>query len=310
MKSKTRLIPTLRWLIGIGIVVALGLYGIKKTELLDQLLKIPLSILVIGVGLTILSRLVLSEVSYTILKVLRHPIQRWEIFHLTWMRGYINLVIPSGGTATLAAYFKRRAGMPWSQFAVFLVPQTIIQIFALGLIGLVAAVINMHTLGPTQFAMLVFIFGGLSIAAFIMLYAKLPGWLVKKSTINHLRTHWQKIVSNHKMIILLVFYNATLVLLRAIRLGIIFSGLGYDVGMSQILLMSLLSDIAFILNITPAGIGIRESILVLSGALLGESVQALLAVALIDRAIMIFTIVVMAQISTLYLAKKIKEETD
>lgn len=293
---------------GVGIVIALLIYAIRKSDFLESISTIPALTFVAGIGITLVSRVALSEASFTILTALRFEVSHWEVFHLTWIRGYVNMMIPSGGTATLAAYLKKRVQMSFAQFAVFLVPQTLMQVLAVGAVGAVMTTAKTAQLNFSNLFTLWGIFLFMIFAPLCLLYTTLPFSFFNSPSLQQLRLYRDMLIESKRSMLLLFLYNVVAALMRGVRLYVVFLGLGGNVDWELVLLLSLVSDVAFVVNITPAGIGIRESMLVLTATLLGHSTGGVLTAALVDRAIMIVTIIVFAHISMIYTTKKLTRD--
>ena len=75
-----------------------------------------------------------------------------------------------------------------------------------------------------------------------------------------------------------------------------FKALGEPVGLSEVLMISLLADLMFLVSITPSAIGLREAVIALGGTLLGVDPAVAVAAAILDRIVTTIMVVLLAQL--------------
>jgi uncharacterized protein (TIRG00374 family) len=98
---------------------------------------------------------------------------------------------------------------------------------------------------------------------------------------------WTNLLSKKYLLIKLLLLTILNILVRFLFLYSIFIYLGYDVSIASAFIFNVLISLSTYLTISPGSVGVREALLLLYTQSLGVSVEAILAVNLIERSSML-----------------------
>lgn len=293
---------------GAFLLLALLVKLVGPESLYNSIRLLSPATLAVLVLLTLLARFFFSEALKYILKIIGYSLSSLESFHLVLVRGYFNQFFPGAGMGVIVLYLSKMRGINLSDYMVGNMAVIFSQYVSGGLLLLlllplmtVDVVQNVWILAALSlvsisFPMLLFTYGDrLSVA--------LPERV--KRYVSGVVSSWQRLQSADVHIKLIIL-NMAPYLVRGIRIWVIFYVLGFDVSVVTAISLSVTSDILTVLSITPAAIGVRELVFGLSATLYGLTFEDILAAALVDRAVMVVTLLLFGQISVLYLSSKVK----
>jgi uncharacterized membrane protein YbhN (UPF0104 family) len=103
--------------------------------------------------------------------------------------------------------------------------------------------------------------------------------------VNRTKKEWNIISSNPKMQFLLIFITMLNYFLFAAELAIIFNFLFERTPFFEIFYFNSLSIFSSLVSITPASIGIKEAIVLISTDILGLNLNSLISILVIERAV-------------------------
>lgn len=277
----------LSWCLGAAVIVAIGAYS-GAAELLAALSRVHIYEILIWVLSTIAMRAVLISSLTLPLRALGHSVPKLEVFCLGWARSFCNQILPLSGLAYYSVFLHRR-GLSLGEVAALSSPQFILAAFSVGVAGFVTA-IWCH-MGPHESPLaLVAPFGVIMLASHISFFYS-DAWLIRlPDTIRErIRTAYDALqrFRNFGLVRSLILIHLTAILLRAIRLFVLFAAISPDWTFSSVLLLSCLGEIVLLLQLTPGGIGIREGAIVAGAIMMNLDAGTAAAVAVIDRALMV-----------------------
>jgi uncharacterized membrane protein YbhN (UPF0104 family) len=199
----------------------------------------------------------------------------------------LNYVPMKFGTLFMANYLKRHYRLKYSQFGTFSVFLTLLLSAAACLTG-VFAVILVYGLDSVQKQILAGVFLVCLTASVFMIFIPLP---VPKGS-SRLAVLFRDFLLSRSAVIKAKrsLFTATFFLLfnfiiTAVRLAIIYHGMGVKVHPAGFLILGALGYIVLFVNFTPGALGIREAVLGAGAVILGIPLEAGITAALIDRAI-------------------------
>lgn len=104
--------------------------------------------------------------------------------------------------------------------------------------------------------------------------------------------------------ILLTIFNA---ILAVFINGLEFYSINKPLSIDALLLYTALSSTSILISITPGSIGIREAVLAIFSETLNISTQEILEIAIIDRGVLFFTLIILFTVTKFIPNAKIKE---
>ena len=267
---------------------------------LHKLWKADLGYLAAVVATSMVTRSLTAEVFRQTVAGVGCILPHMEAFWLMILRAYSSLFIPRSGFGATGIYLKKRFGLRYASYTALLLPIGIVQIAVIGMLGLVS-------MGLLSFAegvktppgiLLLFAGSGLFAGALLVVRFRLPeSWTGRLAHfLRGFTESWHQLSSNRALLLKLVALHAAGIVGRSFRLYLVFWSLGVTTDFLGVLVASLIADLAFIVSITPAGLGFREAAIVFGASLTGATKEEALAAAFLDRLVMIVTLVILAQI--------------
>ena len=302
----SRRVHLISWLIGVAALAGLVWY-FRPADFLSSLQRVGLAGTTTWLAITLLARFLYAEVPTQLLRALGYRLARMQVYAIAWLRTFSNQVVPMTGVAVYLQQIREKSGASWHDLAASSAQQVFIGVAALGVVGLIAVIANTQVTAEATLPLLV-VFAALCAAAFAAalgvswVMSKLPRNLANR--IAAAADSFGKLSSKPKLIAALVCVHGSGILLRGVRLWLLFEVLGVDLEWNEALLIVALAEATVLIAITPGGLGIREAIIVSGAALLDIPVDVAVAVSLIDRLFVVVLTGFMAAPSAMYLFRR------
>jgi uncharacterized membrane protein YbhN (UPF0104 family) len=209
-----------------------------------------------------------------------------------------NFFASSGvGLGFRAIYLKRRHGLQYQDYITTLYGNYLLIFIVNALVGVVSLYFAPHHNG-TQFLGAFLFFGGLTVVSLLFCFVRIPappaqraGQLGKVQRLLHMMTDgWQGIARNINLVSSL---TGLIVLQLAITVFLTWletSALGLHLPLYSLLLLSVLSALSVFVSITPANIGVKEIVYILTSSVIGLSTSQIVSIAIIDRGVLFITL--------------------
>ena len=218
-----------------------------------------------------------------------------EIYLLSW---FANCIVPAKlGDAYRSYLLKRSSRAPFSLGVGTVLAERLIDLLVLVLAMLGAALIVFGRHQPAQATRafvagaVLIVVGAVGLAAMWALRTRLEHWIPTRVRDQYLRLHDGLFASLQRpwgfVLISLVIW-----LSEGLRLFLVSSALGADITPSTALFVALLSSLLTAIPVTPAGLGIVESAMVVMLRLVDVNVSLAASVALMDRVVGYWSLVV------------------
>lgn len=277
------------WLLGVVGIVMLAWY-FQPQDFFVTIRKVGIAGVLGWCLLTLLARWILSGTTSAPLKALGLELSRTDAFWIGWLRTFANQILPFAGIAAYVQALRHKVNISWSELAAMTTPQFVLAGTALGLVGIVAVLLNVAVLGSLVYglsaAYLIVILGSLVVATSSMTLVKaLPSTLAERAA--GTSAALRQLGNYPGLIPRIVLYHGSAIILRGARLGILFLAAGYPMGWRELLLLIAISESTLLIQITPGGLGVREGAILAGAALLGVPASIATTVAMIDRLLVI-----------------------
>ena len=272
----------------------------------------PIFILFIAI-LFLFAYIFVSLQTIYLLRPLKVNLKFFEAYTLSMMTGFYNLITPfRGGMAARAVYLKKKHNFSYSDFFATLSASYIITFFVAGLIGLIASYLVYAQEGSYNLVLIgifIVIFLGM---IFLMILpdfskTKYASSISKRPLLQkflRIINAWHEIKHN-KRIISLIFIATTIQLIIAtVSLIISFSIFGWQISFADALLISCIGSAGILISITPAGLGIQESITIFTALALGISPSQTIPVSILGRLISTVILFILGPLCSYYLLKR------
>lgn len=207
-----------------------------------------------------------------------------------------NFFASSGaGLGFRAVYLKKQHGMGYQQYMTTLYGNYLLIFIVNAVAGLASLLLAPQKGGVTYWLACSFFTCLATVSAalcFIPIRAKgrggLPGKALKAL---HTMTNGWKVIT--KDLRLLAGLTGLVLLQLVITMGILHfevTALGLSVGLAGLVLLSVLSALSVFINITPANLGVKEGVYVLTASIVALTTSQILSIALIDRGVLFITL--------------------
>lgn len=286
---KFRVLPLVPWLAGIALLVALVL--IFYPENLPAVTRqTGINGIALWAALTVMARLVQAQTTVLPVKVLGYRISLLDAFWIGWLRTFANQLVPISGIAAYAEIIRRKTKMNWSELASLAAPQFVLAAVALGLVGILSTVANIQALGELSVTLgvvyTVLVFASIAVISgaqgFIRLFPKSLSARLERAA-----EALQTLAARRRLLIAVISCHAATILLRGGRLWLLFGAAGAVLDWDQALLIVAVAESSLLIQLTPGGLGIRESAVLVAAALVGVSTEIAISVAVLDRLLVI-----------------------
>lgn len=309
-KKKTdtsTIISAIPVMLTVGILAVLCLYLYWHRQLVMSMLNISWeSIIAIGI-LFVFGLAILGLVNMALYRSFGIALTFWEAFRLSIINTCGNLLPLSGGMFAKGLYLKRRHGLEYSYYFSSIAA---LYIFFVGLYGAVGCVMVLITSLSSGRVVSVWLLAGFT---FMMLTISVF-WLqdgIKRLVGDNFR--WTKRLSvgmdhlrnNRRLPVIVGCLQLLLIGLIAARFYIAFRMVSQNAAFSNCVIFSCATVITRLVNVIPAAIGIRESIVGGVASILGFDFSIAVVATGIDRIITTTIIIAAGAVATHQLGRQI-----
>ncbi|MFH1972229.1 MAG: lysylphosphatidylglycerol synthase transmembrane domain-containing protein [archaeon] len=232
-----------------------------------------------------------------------------ESYWLSVVTSLGNYLTPFRGGAALRAYYlKKKYQFSYIDFFVTMAGTYVIILFVTAILGLICLLVmyllNIPT--PKEFIIL---FLGILVLTILVLFVKIPhkinssNFILRK--ISKVIKGWNLIKKDKKLILKVGLMDTFCYVIVILKVYILFEVLDQGISFISSTLLGLIHGISTLITITPAALGIREVAIAYSAELLGIGLNVGAVVSIIDRVILILTLLLLGLIfGKKYVVKK------
>jgi len=243
----------------------------------------------------------------------------WEYFSLTGLTCFGNIFLPmKGGVGFKALYLKRKYNFDYSNFVASLAANYLVGFnltSATALLGMLGYYMYAGYWSIPLAAVFLTLLAGTSWAIFIppRRLDWIPFTWVRRKT-NEVLDGWHLVRRSGGTVFrlygILFLYTA----LTSAITWLEFAAFGMKdisgnpIGLAQSIVFTAIASLSVFVGITPAALGIRESLLMFCSQTLGISPAQALAVSLLDRAISFIVLALISAFASIYIRKQMSEK--
>ncbi len=288
----------------LAVLILFVWYFIANLESFKPILdiKIPFLILVAvaDVALMLYNSIFLKLIVQPFNKIL--PLK--ESTYVSVLSSIGNFFAPAGGGLGFRAiYLKKKHNLSYTDYISTLSGNYVIVFFCTSFFGLLALASLFQERSP-QFTVLALVFGVILVTSLVTMMLKpLSKQTLEKIKIiklrklvgllNQVANGWDIIKKDTRLLLKLIFVTALSFATSCFITKVIALSLGIGITLPEVVLMSAIGSLSFVINITPANIGIKEAVYVFSATVLGLSGPEVLSIALVDRGVLFFIMLAM-----------------
>ena len=291
------------WLFGLVLLAAV-VYLVEDIDIDTFGKAITLQGVTSWVVITLLMRVVQSEIIYLTGRSVGATASRVDIFWVNWARTFMNQVIPASGLAYYLDFMKRKQSVGWSAIASLALPQFFLAVTALLFLGALCAWLGQGIEGGfkswiTLLLFLAFVISWLAVLHFKSILAVLGVTKIRGRDISSLGFFEGKT----KLFYMVFCLQLLAISMRMLRFYLVFLFAFSSVPFWNMALIAVMGEFGLLMQLTPGGIGLREAIMVSAGHVYQFDLSMLLSVVLVERALVIITTVCMMPPAVWYLRK-------
>lgn len=290
-----------RKVLSVASLVLLAYLGRRYWGDLPKLLEVSPRYVAAILAISFVNRIFASEIFRQTLLAIGTRLGRMEAFNLLMLRAYSGLFIPRSGFGVTGVYLKKRYGVRFASYTGLLFPIALVQCFVIGMLGMtgLALLWRLEGIAPPWEILTVFVCCVIGAAIALLVRVKVPdSWPGKLAHFfRGLSESWHVLSRNRNLLLRLVGLQLTSILARVMRLQVAFWGIDVETHFTGVMVASLLADLAFFFSFTPGNLGFREAAIVYGASVTGATKAEALAAALLDRLVMIVSLVIIAQFS-------------
>lgn len=232
--------------------------------------------------------------------------EAWTLTVATTLLNYLPL---NPGLFVRARVLKRRRGFSYTRYVAMMGATALLGVMASGVLGLaalgwVAPGLDLETLPVAVTALL---FAGAVAGPLVLLHlpaarlAGRTGWIADR--LRGLLEGWHEIRRSRATLAILCGWSLVQLVVVALRFSICFGAFAMAVGFPGALLFAAVTTVATVVNVTPAGLGVRELLVGLLAVGFGLDFAQGTVAAGLDRAAVLLFVVPVGLASLLYLRR-------
>jgi uncharacterized protein (TIRG00374 family) len=296
---KQMLIRYRRVITGLLVLMLFVMYFLLNQEAFAPLRDVrPIILLAVGVcyvGIVITNGLFIKF----IIQPFRKHISVRESVRVSLLSSLGNFFATSGaGLGFRAVYLKRKHGLGYTDYMATLYGNYLLIFMINAVFGLVSLMLVSNKSGYQYYGALLFFVVLLS-TSFILSVVKLPTLKKTNTTtladkltrhLNNMADGWNRIATNKRLLTRLAMLVTVQLALTVLIGWFEMSALKIAIGLPELLLFSVLGSLSIFVSLTPANLGVKEAVYLLTASVIGLSVGEILLIALIDRGILFGTL--------------------
>lgn len=290
-----------------GVITAFFVYFISRNlGTVKKAFSMPLGVLAVLVGLSVINRLLAGLKMRTIMKLFDIDLRFAEWFGCAAINNLYNYFISKSGAAITSVYMKKKHGLRYSRYISLFAGDVLVAFFVSGLLGAVCSFFAWGE-GAENALALGYVFLFLTLAALVVILMpdinfKGEGALVKR--INNLLHGWNLLRKDLLTVLVLSFLNLMIMVTFALRYYLILREFSGNVPFYVTLVIAPLSVIVQFISVIPGAYGLREAVagFATGTARMGFSAGAIAT--LVDRVIMMAVAFVLGTTSSYFLLGK------
>jgi uncharacterized protein (TIRG00374 family) len=287
-------------LFGLLVLAIFTVYFIRNLKSFRILLDIQ-PVYLVGVSLAYVAIVFTNGL---FIKYVIEPFQKYitvrESARVSLISSLGNFFASSGaGLGFRAIYLKKKHNLSYGDYMTTLYGNYLLIFIINAVFGLISLSLVSNQTG-LQFMGAAVFFTSLFIVSMTLCFVRLPEsfasririTLVSKilKYIKNMTTGWNRIVRDKRLLLHLSGLISIQLGLTFVIGWLEFSSLNIEIGFPELLLFSVLGSLSIFVSLTPANLGVKEGIYLLTASVIGITTPQIVSIALIDRGILFGTL--------------------
>src|SRR3989338_5827930 len=279
--------------INLAFVIFLIIFFKDNASDFKKIIGIPVYYIALMVVLVILNIYINGIKINLLTKFYNLDLKTKQHFGLSAITTMGNYIVPlRGGAYWRARYLKKYHDFSYMKFMSTFSSTMIITFFSSSLMGLIFTLLTYRTINPFSSKLGLIFFIALVLEILIMLFSPRLK-LTKSKIINfgiNVINEWRIIRKNYTLVTKLILADIVVILLIALRLVLTYYIIQSPIKWFPGVVIATITMLSILINITPGGLGIKETVIVLSTSLAGATQKAGTLVAILDRVISVIIV--------------------
>jgi uncharacterized protein (TIRG00374 family) len=295
----------------LAVIIALGVYLYQNQEILVKIKEFNGTDVFIIFMLQVINLFVLGLFNMVMYKRIEPRVTFSDSIFLQYVNNFFNNILFRGGGIYRAIYLKTQYQFPYARFVSAVAGLYVITFLTNSLFGLLSVINISNKYGENEFIVML-IFLGVFLGSLVIVFLnpkinKSQDRLVRM--INSVIVGWKTIKKDKpKDILYLIFLSCLNLILNSGKFFYIYKTMGTDMRWVEVVYLATLAVIMQVINITPSGLGIQETVFALSSSVILISDETLVLGSLINRAIAIPGSALLGLVSYGVLQRRLKEK--
>ena len=266
-------------------------------------------LLLAATGLFLTSRVINSLALYFLLRDHAANLDKKTLIYLDLSSSLLNYLPFKPGLFAKAIFLKQSQRIGFQLFGFSIIYLNIVQLFAACFLALISAsalmtgMAALYEQNPTS--LLLLFFAGLMVPAYIFLptiLEKAQAVLAKTNFSLSKAKQMRSIFPNGPASALQGGLAFLMGILITLRLQVCFFAIGESVPLVTVLFLAMIAVPARLITFIPGGVGIRETLIVLGGTLIGLPLTTTLTAASLDRLVQFVSLLIFGSVSSIMLS--------
>jgi uncharacterized membrane protein YbhN (UPF0104 family) len=276
------------------------LLGWRFLSELHRLKTVPAWNVVGLASLYLASRATFGQVMRVMLARLGHRVSAVESFVAMTLMVYASLLVSHAAAGASAGYLYARRRVSPSAFGSTLLAMNALQMCCVGLAGIGSLLVLRGQGTEAPHGVLLVLFAAAALGGVCAAFVRFPlrgAWTGRVATfLRRVNVALDQIGRAPGTLAVAAAWQLLTLALRGLRLELAFASVAHPAPFPAALAASLLADLTVLVQVTPAGLGLREAAIGYAGAVTGVGAETAVAAALLDRVAWTGAVIVAAQL--------------
>ena len=229
-----------------------------------------------------------------------------EAFLLSIMTSFHNMVLPfRGGMGTRALYLKKRYNYAYTSFLATVSAGYVLMFLVASGLGLATLIYSYTSLGIVSGVLFLVFSGIVSLLVIVVLFSprvrsRNNEWL---NRVGRVINSWALIREDRSLILVTTVLSMLQMLLETAGVFLQFQVFGLHVPFVKCIFLASVGSLGQVLQITPAGLGVNEALVVFSAQAIGVTPTETLAATLLGRAVQSAVLIALGPIASYWLVR-------
>lgn len=221
-----------------------------------------------------------------------------EAAHVSLLSSIGNFFASSGaGLGFRAIYLKKKHDLSYQEYMITVYGNYLL-IFICNAIFGISSLLLVRNKGGSAYTGLFLFFGALLVTSIALCFIRITGEPKKArgfvgkgiDIIREMTIGWNRIARNKRLLMHLTLVIMIQIILSFCIAWLEIKSLSISIGLPEILLLSILGSLSIFVSLTPANIGVKELIYIITATTIGLTTPEILSISIVDRGVLFMTL--------------------